>query len=124
MSVYSDFELKIIAQAKKDVEESPNYRVLADLESFILKQLAFKKFSDYKFRNWNKHHGEEFLQKFRDWEQEIMAERDNLSQAEFEQRSPVISENDIIDIGALSDKDKVIFYKAKADLLVHVKHIF
>ena len=119
MSVYSDFELKIIALAKKDVEESPNYRVLADLESFILKQLAFKKFSDYKFRNWNKHHGEEFLQKFRDWEQEIMAERDNLSQAEFEQRSPVISENDIIDIEALSDKDKVFFYKAKADLLVH-----
>ena len=48
-----------------------------------------------------------------------MAERDNLSQAEFEQRSPVISENDIIDIGALSDKEQAIFYKTKADLLAH-----
>ncbi len=117
MSDYSDFELKIIAQAKKEVEESANYSFWADLGSFIKKQFALAGKSRYRFREWNKEYKrEQILQQFSDWGREIRAECE-LLQDDLGQKSPVISENDIVDITALTDKEQAIFYKAKADFL-------
>ena len=117
MSDYSDFELKIIAQAKKEVEESANYSFWADLGSFIKKQFALAGKSRYRFRKWNKEYKrEQILQQFSDWGREIRAECE-LLQDDLGQKSPVISENDIVDITVLTDKEQAIFYKAKADFL-------
>ena len=42
MSNYSDFELKIIAQASKEVNDSPNYRVLEKLKRFMRAEVIIK----------------------------------------------------------------------------------
>ena len=117
MSDYSDFELKIIAQAKKEVEESANYSFWADLGSFIKKQFALAGKSRYRFRKWNKEYKRERnVRQVSDGGCEIRAEC-ALLQDDLGQKSPVISENDIVDITALTDKEQAIFYKAKADFL-------
>ena len=118
MSNYSDFELKIIAQASKEVNDSPNYRVLEKLKRFMREQIALAGDTYYKFRKWNNEYNQEqVLRKFGDLKREIKLECDKISQVDLEQELPVLSENDIIDIESLSDKEQAVFYKAKVDLL-------
>ena len=118
MSNYSDFELKIIAQASKEVNDSPNYRVLEKLKRFMREQIAFSGSSYYKFRKWNNNDKrEKILRKFGDLKQEIKLEYEKISQVDLKRKLPVLSENDTINIELLSDKEQSVFYKAKVDFL-------
>ena len=118
MSSYSDFELKIIAKANKEVNGSPNYKVLSKLKRFMREQIVLAGDTYYKFCKWNnKYNQEKILEKFDDLEKEIIYEYNKLLQSDSGQKTSVLSENDIIDIETLSDKGKAIFYKAKVDFL-------